>query len=271
VRLTRSFTVGTAVAALVGCVGLSTSLVTASASTGADGNGPMIMIGKSGNKIEMVDPDQSTYVPNLAAASAVDTAKSQKLLDGVNRFCRTHTVAGLKQTWRPGKSRATAQTHLFNPVHSQGLNPASPTAALIYDGKVAGEMLNGDPLPYLGTIPRAHGHSDMSMSVEMLHVYCTPNLKYAFTPNRQLGVMLPVFHLRLQIRPAIMNLTPVHLRAVRDKVRGYAGTSARQTLTVASKSGPDPVLAAMRDEIRRSLMVLDLHQLRSVWHLMQSY
>jgi hypothetical protein len=273
VRLSRSFTVGTAVAALVGCIGLSTTLANgASASTGATGKDTMIMIGKSGNKLEMVDPDHSTYVPDIAGASAADVDKSQKLLDGVNQFCKNHTVAELKGTWRPGTSRATAQTHLFNPVHSQGLNPASPTAALIYDGKVAGEMFNGDPLPYLGTIPRAHGHADMTMAVEMLHVYCTPNLRYAFTPNRQLGVMLPVFHLRLVIRPAVMDLGPVHLRAVRDKVRSYIGMAAASArATVATKGGPDPVLAAMRDEIRRSLMILNLHQLRGVWHLMQSY
>jgi hypothetical protein len=47
--------------------------------------------------------------------------------------------------------------------------------------------------------------------------------------------------------------------------------AAAARATVASKSGPDPVLSAMRDEIRRSLMLLNLSQLRSVWHLMQSY
>jgi hypothetical protein len=274
VRHTRSFTVGTAVAALVGCIGLSTSLVSnASVNPGTAGKHgpPMVMIGKSGNKIEMVDPDHSTYVPNLAAASAKDVRKAQRLLDGVNQFCRTHTVAMLKPTWRPGHSRSTSQTHLFNPVHSQGLNTASPTAALIYDGKVAGEMLNGDPLPYLGTIPRAHGHADMAMAVEMLHVYCTPNLRYAFTPNRQLGVMLPVFHLRLKIRPAVMNLNSAQLQAVVAKVRGYTGRSAATKATRPARGGPDPVLAAMRTEIRRSLMVLSEHQLRSVWRLMQSY
>jgi hypothetical protein len=272
-RLTRSFAVGTAVAALVGCIGLSTSLVTnASASTGADGKDVMVMTGPTGNKVEMVDPDQSTYVPDIAAASAADVDKAQTLLDGVRQFCATHTVAGLKgDAWRPGKTLATAQTHLFNPdSNSKGLDPTNPRAALVYDGVVAGVMFNGTPLPYMGTIPRAHGHADMAMAVEMVHVYCTPNLQYANTPNRQLGVMLPVFHLRLEIRPAIMNLSPVHLRAVRDKVRGYIGMAAAAT-AVASKSGPDPVLSAMRDEIRRSLMLLNLRQLRSVWHLMQSY
>jgi hypothetical protein len=272
--LTRSFTVGTAVAALVGCIGLSTTLVTnASASTGADGKGVMVMVGPTGNMVEMVDPDQSTYVPDIAGASTADVDKAQTLLDAVNHFCATHTVAGLKgNDWRPGKTLATAQTHLFNPdTKSKGLDPTNPRAALVYDGKVAGVMFNGTPLPYLGTIPRAHGHADMAMAVEMVHVYCTPNLQYAYTPNRQLGVMLPVFHLRLEIRPAIMNLSPVHLRAVRDKVRGYIGMAAAAKATVASKSGPDPVLSAMRDEIRRSLMLLSLSQLRSVWHLMQSY
>jgi hypothetical protein len=233
----------------------------------------MTMVGKSGNIVEMVDPDQSTYVPDIKAASAGDLAKATNLLAGVNQFCKTHTVAGLKGTWRPGHTRSTRQTHLFNPDNqSQGLNPANPRAALIYDGKVAGVMFNGLPLPYLGTIPRAHGHADMSMPVEMLHVYCTPNLKEAFTPNRQLGVMLPVFHLRDEIRPAVMSLSPAHLLAVRDLVRAYTGGTARSaTVDRSAKSGPDPVLAAMRTEIRGSLMKLSLHQLRSVWHLMQSY
>jgi hypothetical protein len=255
-------------------MGLSTTLVTnASASTGADSKGVMVMVGPTGNKVEMVDPDQSTYVPDIAGASTADVDKAQTLLDAVNHFCATHTVAGLKgDAWRPGKTLATAQTHLFNPDSgSKGLDPTNPRAALVYDGVVAGVMFNGTPLPYLGTIPRAHGHADMAMAVEMVHVYCTPNLQYAYTPNRQLGVMLPVFHLRLEIRPAIMDLSPVHLRAVRDKVRGYIGMAAAAKATVASKSGPDPVLAAMRDEIRRSLMLLNLSQLRSVWHLMQSY
>jgi hypothetical protein len=255
-------------------MGLSTSLTTnASASISADGKDVMIMVGPTGNTVEMVDPDQSTYVPDIVGASAGDVDKAQTLLNGVNHFCATHTVAGLKDSaWRPGKTLATAQTHLFNPnTDSKGLDPTNPRAALVYDGVVAGVMFNGTPLPSLGTIPRAHGHADMAMAVEMVHVYCTPNLKYAYTPNRQLGVMLPVFHLRLEIRPAIMNLTPVHLQAVRDKVRGYIGMAAAAKATVATKSGPDPVLSAMRDEIRRSLMLLNLSQLRSVWHLMQSY
>lgn len=269
-RFTRSFTIGTAVAALVGCIGLSTTLVSY-ASGSHQSKGPMIMIGSTGNKVEMVDPDQSTYVPKVGAASAKDHAYAQNLLDGVNNFCANHTVAMLKGTWRPGLTRSTAETHLFNPVHSQGVNPRSPTAALIYDGKVAGEMFNGTPLPHLGSIPRPHGHADMSMSMEMLHVYCTKNLTYAFTPNRQLGVMLPIFHLRDKIRPAVMNLNTAQLHAVVTKVRGYTGKMQTAKAQVATKSGPDPVLQAMRDEIRQSLMVLSQHQLRSVWNLMQSY
>jgi hypothetical protein len=142
---------------------------------------------------------------------------------------------------------------------------------LIYDGKVAGEMFNGTPLPHLGSIPRPHGHADMTMSMEMLHVYCTTNLKHAFTPNRQLGVMLPIFHLRDKIRPAVMNLNRAQLHAVVHKVRGYTGKRRAAKVEAASKGGPDPQLQAMRDEIRRSLMVLGEQQLRSVWKLMQSY
>jgi hypothetical protein len=270
VRLTKSFTVGTAVAALVGCIGLSTTLVSY-ASTGHHSKGTMIMIGSTGNKVEMVDPDQSTYVPNVAAASAKDLAYAQTVLDGVNNFCATHTVAMLKGTWRPGLTRSTAQTHLFNPVHSQGVHPASPTAALIYDGKVAGEMFNGTPLPHLGSIPRAHGHADMSMSMEMLHVYCTKNLQYAFTPNRQLGVMLPIFRLRDKIRPAVMNLNQAQLHAVVNKVHAYTAKTQASKVSAATKGGPDPVLQAMRNKIRESLMVLTRPQLRSVWNLMLSY
>jgi hypothetical protein len=274
VRPSRSLTVGTAVAAIVGCIGLSATVVSYAA-TGATSSHhskrPMVMIGSTGNKVEMVDPDHSTYVPRIGAASDKDLAYAKKVLAGVNRFCAHHTVAQLKRTWRPGHTRSTKQTHLFNPVHSQGVHPKSPTAALIYDGKVAGEMFNGTPLPHLGSIPRPHGHADMSTSMEMLHVYCTGNLKHAYTPNRQLGIMLPIFHLRDKIRPAVMNLTPAQLHAVVHKVRGYIGKRQAANVRAASKGGPDPRLQAMRDEIRRSLMVLGQHQLRSVWRLMKSY
>jgi hypothetical protein len=274
VKPSRSLTVGTTVAALMGCIGLSATVVSyaaGSASSSHHTKHPMVMTGPTGNKVEMVDPDHSTYVPKVRAASDKDRAYAKKLLGGVNRFCSNHTVAQLKPTWRPGHTRSTEQTHLFNPVHSEGVHPASPTAALIYDGKVAGEMFNGTPLPHLGSIPRPHGHADMTTSMEMLHVYCTPNLKYAFTPNRQLGVMLPIFRLRDKIRPAVMDLNPTQLHAVVHKVRGYTGKTQAAKVLATSKRGPDPRLAAMRDEIRRSLMVLSQHQLRSVWRLMQSY
>jgi hypothetical protein len=270
VRPSRSRTVGTTVVALVGCISLSATVVSY-ASASHHSKHPMVMTGPTGNKVEMVDPDHSTYVPKTRRASDKDRAYAKKLLGGVNRFCSNHTVAQLKPTWRPGHTRSTEQTHLFNPVHSEGVHPASPTAALIYDGKVAGEMFNGTPLPHLGSIPRPHGHADMTTSMEMLHVYCTPNLKYAFTPNRQLGVMVPVFRLRDKIRPAVMNLSPRHLHAVVHKVRGYTGTTQAAKVLAASRRGPDPRLKAMRDEIRRSLMVLNQRQLRSVWRLMQSY
>ncbi len=35
-----------------------------------------------------------------------------------------------------------------------------------------GAVLTGVPLPYMGTIPRAHAHT-MDRPVEMVHVYCT--------------------------------------------------------------------------------------------------
>jgi hypothetical protein len=272
--LTRSVKTAAVVVALTGTIGVSPALISfASASPGASHHSrhPRTMTGPTGNKIEMVDPDHSTYVPRIRAASAKDRAHATRLLRGVNRFCANHTVAQLKPRWRPGHTKSTRQTHLFNPAHSQGVHPRSPTAALIYDGKVAGEMFNGTPLPHLGSIPRAHGHADMSSAMEMLHVYCTPNLKYAFTPNRQLGVMLPVFHLRDKIRPAVMNLNRAQLHAVVHKIHGYTGKRQGATGGTAAKAGPDPQLQAMRNEIRRSLMVLSQHQLRSLWHLMQSY
>jgi hypothetical protein len=55
------------------------------------------------------------------------------------------------------------------------------------------------------------------------------------------------------------------------KVRGYTGKRQAAKVGTSAKGGPDPQLQAMRDEIRRSLMVLGEQQLRSVWKLMQSY
>lgn len=285
-RLAKSFACGTAVLVLAGSVGLSTALVSA-ASGGAhtasqsglrtDGMDGSVYIGPTGNMVEMVAPDNSTYIPDIAAASATDVTKAQRLLDGANQFCRTHTVAWVKANWRPGKSNPSNPTHYFNPdPNSRGLDPSNPRAALVYDGQMGGVMLTGAPLPYMGTIPRAHSHTTMTMGgamgVEMVHVYCTEGLKEAFTPNRMLGVKAAMIELRLMIRPAIMNLDKAQLREVRALVRSCCGDRlAPVAPDYTDTSGADPVLKAMRTEIRNSLMLLTEAQLRSVWSLMQSY
>jgi len=228
-----------------------------------------VVIGSTCNSVEMVQPHNSKYIPDIAAASAADRTKAQQLFDGVNRFCRTHSAAALMSTWRPGLSNPAEPTHFFNPEPSRGLDPANPRAALVDDGRLSGVMFTGRPLPALGSIPRAHSH-DVSSPVEMVHVYCTTSLKEAFTPNRLLGVKADLVALRLKIRPAIMDLSDAQLRGVLAQVRGYAGNEL-PAVTPAPPSetgGPDPVRQAMRIEIRRSLMVLTEDQLRRLWPLM---
>jgi hypothetical protein len=246
-------------------------------STHAGARAPMV--GPSGNRIEMVPPHESKYVPKILKAPPRARTKARRLLSGVNRFCRTHSLAELKARWRPGNDNPTHPTHYFNPRRgASGLNPARPRAALVYDGRIGGVMFTGQPLPRLGPIPRAHSHHGMAMGshsgVEMVHVYCRPNLtvkslREALTPNRQLGVMADTIRLRLKIRPAVMDLNPRQLREVRNKVHGYVGT--QQVRPSAQQGGPDPRLRAMRVEIRKSLMKLTEAQLRSVWRLMKSY
>jgi len=242
--------------------------------------GAHVMVGPSGNRIEMVAPHQSRYVPKILKAPKRSRTKARTLLSGVNRFCQSRSLADLKARWRPGNDHPAHPTHYFNPRRgARGIHPARPRAALVYDGRIGGVMFTGKPLPYLGKIPRAHGHHHMAMGshrgVEMVHVYCRSNLtvksmREAFTPNRQLGVMADTIRLRLRIRPAVMDLNRRQLREVRDKVRGYVGARhhVRQS---AQRGGPDPRLRAMRVEIRKSLMRLDEAQLRSVWRLMKSY
>ncbi len=273
-RLTHSIARGTAGVALLGSFGLSMVLVpVASAGSSGPMATTMLLTGPTGNTVEMVAPAQSTYRPNIAGASVANRDQAQRLLDGVNRFCRNHTVAGIQAKWRQGTGKMSGQTHYYNPdPMAAGLSPRNPRAALIYDGRLGGVMFTGMPLPSLGSIPRAHSH-DMTMPVEMVHVYCTKNLRDAFTPNRILGVKADLKMLRLEIRPAVMNLNKNQLHAVRAKVRGYAGDKLQAVSPVGTSSdgGPDPVLQAMRTEIRNSLMILTEHQLRSVWSLMQSY
>ena len=278
----RAAGAGALVAAVVGAV---TAMPTGGASLAATHTmhhhaAARVETSATGNKIELVDPDDSKYIPHVLAATPAQRDRARRLLRGVNHFCSTHTLAELKAGWRPGMAHASHPTHYFNPAPgASGINPASPRAALVYDGKVGGVMFTGQPLPYLGPIPRAHRHTGMTMrgsgsSVEMVHVYCTDNLtvksvREAFTPNRQLGVYADTIRLRLRIRPHVMDLNPRQLREVRNMVRGYVGSSG--TTVARTASGPDPRLAAMRTEIRQSLMKLDEAQLRSVWRRMKSY
>jgi hypothetical protein len=274
-RMSKSYTFATAGVALLGSFGLGAGVSpSASAAIQAhDMGGRHVMIGPTGNHVEIGDPANSMYMPNIGAASAKDQARAQRLSDGVNNFCRTHTAKAIKAKWRPGLSRSSQQTHYFNPnSKSWGLNTNQPRAALIYKGKLGGVMFSGMPLPHLGSIPRAHTHM-MSSHMEMLHVFCTPNLREAFTPNRVLGVEAATIALRLDIRPAITDLNRHQLRTVRAKVRGYAGSKLQPVAPSGSSSlpGPDPVLRAMRTEIRASLMIINEAQLRSVWRLVRSY
>lgn len=233
---------------------------------------PRFVVGESCNRLELVHPSASTYVPDIAGASARDRSMARELLHGVNAFCRSTSAEALARTWWPGSTNPDNPTHLFNPEpRSRGLHPANPRAALVYDGELRGVMFTGMPLPPLGSIPRAHIHHG-DEAVEMLHVYCYENLKDAFTPNRQIGVMADVKALRLSIRPAVMNLDPTGLRAVRATARAYAGPELAPVTPVGSVGapGPDPVLQAMRTEIRRSLMLLTEDELRSLKVSMRS-
>lgn len=236
----------------------------------------------TGNRIELVDPGDSRYVPKVLQAPARQRDRARNLLRGVNRFCRTHTVAELQAGWRPGSTREAEPTHYFTPEGgANGIDPTNPRAALVYDGEVSGVMFTGRPLPRLGVIPRAHRHGHGSSmgtdsDVEMVHVYCTEDLtvksvREAFTPNRLLGVLADTVELRLRIRPAVMDLSPRQLREVRARVRSYIGRQPVDSAGGGTTAGPDPVLQAMRTEIRQGLMQLDEAQLRSVWRLMKSY
>ncbi len=231
----------------------------------------------NGNCVETVEPANSTYTPKVAAATKWSRTRAQNLLNGVNHFCATHTAAHIKARWRPGLSKASGQTHWFNPNGEPGLHPGRPRAALIYDGRLGGVMFTGKPLPRMGSIPRAHVHamnSSMAMSgVEMIHVFCTGHLKAAFTPNRQLGVKAATIALRLRIRPAVMKLGGRQLRHVRAMVRNFCGAKLKPVAPVFPRrpGGPKPVLEAMRTEIRHSLMLMHEHQLRQVWRKMKAY
>ena len=243
-----------------------------SAGHGESGNShDELTVGPTCNQVEMATPAQSTYVPDLAAASAGDRVQAQQLLNGVNDFCREHSAADIISQWEAGESDPSP-THFFNPDdRSRGLDPANPKAALIYEGELAGVMFTGKPLPSLGSIPRAHAH-DPSEPLEMLHVYCTTNLQDAFTPSRMLGVKADTIRLRRSIRPGLMDLDQPQLRTLLHKVRGYAGyeLAAVEPVQTDEPGGPDPVMQARRTEIRTAIMLLTEAQLRSVQSSMRS-
>jgi hypothetical protein len=292
-RVTRSLVSSATVAVLAGTIGMSAPVSQAFAGsnpgsqapatrwvTGMANGCPMHTTRDAhGNCVEHVDPSNSTYIPDVSAASARARNRAQRLQSGTNAFCQNRSLAALKANWRAGTTHPLNPTHYFNPDHSSRgtLHARNPIAALVYDGKIGGVMLNGAPLlPHLGSIPRAHMHGSMQMGstsgIEMLHVYCTSSLTAAFTPNRLLGVKAAMITLRLKIRPAVMDLRERQLRAVRHKVRGYCGDRLNHIAPVGSgDGGPDPVLQAMRTEIRNSLMLLTETQLRHVWHLVRSY
>jgi hypothetical protein len=231
-----------------------------------------VITGPTCNTVETAIPAASTYVPSLRKASAADLDSARRLLDGVNEFCRGHSVARLQQEWPPRSDPATA-THFFNPdPGSVGLDPANPRAALIYDGRLGGVMFTGRPLDFLGSVPRPHSH-DAARPVEMLHVYCTSDLAEAFTPNRQLGVNSDLRPLRQAIRPALVGLPGRALRAVLARARAHAGDRLLRVTPVepSREPGPDPVLQAMRREVRASLPHLTEPQLREVWASVRRY
>jgi hypothetical protein len=284
----RATGAGVLVAAVVGAV---TSTATAGVSLAAAHTlhhhayaAATVETSATGNKVELVDPGKSTYVPHVMRATAEQRTRARRLLRGVNRFCNTHTLGELKAAgWRAGDTREVAPTHYFNPdPAASGVNAANPRGALVYEGEIGGVMFNGHPLPHLGPIPRAHrhaGHGSMggNPNVEMVHIYCTNDLtvksvREAFTPNRQIGVLADTRILRDRIRPHVMDLNPRQLREVRALVRSYIGAPSSQPARARTTDvGPDPVLQAMRTEIRQGLMELDEPQLRHVWRQMRSY
>jgi hypothetical protein len=260
-----------------------------------------VFVDANGNKVEVIDPAKSQYIPKILRASDRDRAKARRILAGANNFCRTHTVKWLKKNWVPGDGMGGMHmkrdkgmqmkgmqmsgmhmkgmqmhppTHYFNPVRNPGLHPAHPIAGLVYDGRLGGVMMNGTPmLPRLGSIPRPHAHEMTAQPLEMVHVYCTKNLRHAFTPNRVLGVKAPTINLRLKIRPAVTDLNGRQLRQIRAMVRDFCGDRLEPVYPsgTGDGTGPDPRLQAMRTEIRQSLMLMREHQLRTVWIKIQSF
>jgi hypothetical protein len=228
------------------------------------------MVGPTCNLVEMVAPYESSYRPNIAAASPADRDRARHLLAGVNEFCRAHTASELERSWLPGPDGGDALTHYFNPAPgSFGLDPAKPRAALVRQDRIVGVMFTGKPLPYLGSIPRAHMHdmsADMASNREMLHVYCSPDLRDAFTPNRLLGVMADIKRLRDEFRANAGLLGEPRLSQVLARIRSMTPTPlpAVDGADQPASSDADPALWAKREEIRRDLLVVTDHDLRTL-------
>ncbi len=230
-----------------------------------------VMVGPTCNLVEMVGPEDSTYRPDVAGATRADRARAEKLLRGVNEFCRTQSAPELMAQWVPGDTNPARPTHFFNPDTrgSLGLDPSSPRAVLIYEQRIGGVMFTGVPLPRLGSIPRAHTH-DMSHPREMVHVYCTTNLTEAFTPDRQLGVMADVIALRRKARPLVSQLAQPQLGEILSLAREYAGEELPRVdpRAMTPPGLADAVLWAKREELRQSLMLLSEPQLRRILWLL---
>lgn len=231
----------------------------------AHGHADHLLVGPTCNQLEMVTPNSSTYRPDVTGASSADRARARELLRGVNEFCRSHSTPQIMADWLGGEG--TTPTHYFDPDRrgSLGLDPSNPRAALVYDGEIGGVMFTGTPLPFLGSIPRAHTH-DASLPREMLHVYCTRDLAEAFTPSRRLGVMADAIALREDIRPQIAVLVEPRLTTVHQRVREYVGDEfvSVDPSDLATPDVGNPALRAQRAEIRQSLLLLDEPELRAV-------
>ena len=237
----------------------------------AHGQPGPVVLGPTCNIVEPAAPPDSTYRPDVRAASRADRARARRLLSGVNEFCRSHTASDITSTWLAGQANETSPTHFFNPDRrgSLGLDPTNPRAVLVYRQGIGGLMFTGTPLPRLGSIPRAHTH-DPSRPREMLHVYCADDLAEAFTPSRELGVLADSIVLRQKIRPRVAGVVDPRLAAVHRRMSSYVGhelpPAAPRTDTAQLV---DPVLRARRDQIRQSLVLLTEPELRMVWALVR--
>ncbi len=85
--------------------------------------GAHVMVGPSGNRIEMVAPHQSRYVPKILKAPKRSRTKARTLLSGVNRFCQT----GRWRTSRPDGVLATTTRRTRRTTSTRAVAPAAST------------------------------------------------------------------------------------------------------------------------------------------------